>query len=128
MGCDIHICVEKKHNGKWVMVNRIDGRARMRNYERFAALAGARGKGPAARGLPEDIPESAQMFVDEWEGDGHNHSWYPVKEMADIMVSTNDEVLSDFDKEFPLYYFFKIESRGKPNYHEDYRAIFFFDC
>lgn len=101
----------------------------MRNYERFAALAGVRGEGPSARGLPGDISESAQMFVDEWDGDGHNHSWLPIKQMADVMLSTSDEGLSDFDRDFPLYYFFGIENlTSKLNYHEDYRVVFFFDC
>lgn len=122
MSCDIH-------NDKWVMVDRINGHeARERNYERFAALAGVRGEEPTARGLPEDISESAQMFVDEWEDDAHHHSWLPIKRMADIMLSTS-QGLSDFDKEFPMYCFFKIENRfRKPDYHKDYRVIFFFDC
>ena len=112
-------------------MDRIDNpQTSTRNYERFAALAGVRGAGPPAHGLPKDISESAQMFVDEWNGDGHHYSWLPSKQMADIMLSTSgDRELTDFDKQFPLYYYFKIENHdNNPDYHKDYRVIFFFDC
>lgn len=127
MGCDIHIAVEKRVGSKWVMVNRIvyPETAAYRNYKRFASLAGVRGDGPEPRGLPDDISESSQLFVDEFGEDGHSHSWLPIKEAAYIFSKTSQRMEDDNDyaKEYPISYYFDVEESEADNY----RIVFFFD-
>ena len=93
MGCDIHFVLEKRKKGKdnWLGVYSTSApspeRATSRNtdchdhgvlleqrdYRFFAALAGVRGEGPEPNGLPEDMSELAQDFVDGWRENGHSH-------------------------------------------------------
>jgi len=133
MGCDIHGVIERKWKDKWVAVRTLDhwhdykGKfvtpsAKERNYERFAALAGVRGDGPEARGLPDDASETALMRF-ETEGD-HTPSWLPLKEAAEIFKAT-DRYLSEQPEEHwsPAYYFFGIEAENL----DDYRLVFWFD-
>lgn len=125
MGCDIHLYVEIKHNGKWVMVNEIDGPGRDRNYRRFAALAGVRGEGPAPRGLPEDASESVRFHAEDCGEDGHSHSWLPMSEAIPIFAAT--EHLGTKDAEaaarWPAYHYFRIEDDKV----DDFRIVFWFD-
>lgn len=114
MGCDIHLVIEvpdeqetpaKDHDGAWKFVHGFpylertmfanmpaneDGAysawftARSRNYEFFAALAGVRGDGPAAKGLPPRLNGPTQQLVEDWSADGHSHTWYYGYEFAAI--------------------------------------------
>lgn len=134
MGCDIHGVVERKWKGKWVAIRTLDhchdGKgqfvtpaAKERNYERFAALAGVRGEGPPARGLPEDASETSAMRF-ETEGD-HTPSWLPLKEATEIFRDT-DWYLSKNPEQAQYanaYYFFGIEDENL----DDYRLVFWFD-
>lgn len=133
MGCDIHIALEKKVGldrlgNKWVMVNRLEGQARCRNYPRFSALAGVRyGYGDklpigSAKGVPHDVSESAKLFIDEWGADGHSHSYMPVKDAASIFLETEYQA-SEFCKSYPCSCFFDVEEDEA----DDYRIVFFFD-
>lgn len=107
MGCDIHFFVEKKVDGIWQLQGEIetneDGDIRYsgpefydgRNYNLFAILADVRnGRGFAgvktgegfnpiddARGVPEDASENYKRLVDAWEGDGHSHSYFTLREL-----------------------------------------------
>ena len=110
MGCDIHIILEKKHNGKWVGVcdysgargkgqevsietaddgyKRIEPKyvswlASNRNYRLFAELAGVRGETNTtmeARGLPKDASDLTRMLADGWGDDGHSQTYMSVDE------------------------------------------------
>lgn len=115
--------IERKiGDNKWVMVNRLDGDATKRNYKRFAALAGVRGDGPAAKGLPDDLSESGRLYADDWEGDAHSHSFLEAKEAARIFLATEHEP-SNYAKSYPCSHFFEIE-------HEEdapHRLVFWFD-
>lgn len=122
MGCDIHGVVEKKVGDKWVMVNRLQ--AGDRNYARFASLAGVRGDGPEAKGLPEDLSESGQLAVDEWDLDGHNYSWLELSEAAKIFLATHYNP-THMMRSFPEYEFFGIERED--NDGSEYRLVFWFD-
>ena len=129
MGCDIHIAVEKKVRDGWVMVDRLHYQTNKdacnRNYRRFAKLAGVRGDGPEPKGLPADISESADLYVEEWEGDAHSHSWLPAEEAAKIFLETEyeHEERSDYRKKYPLEHYFGIDDEKS----SDYRIVFFFD-
>jgi hypothetical protein len=137
MGCDIHGVVEKFHGDKWVafrtlnsinsIYERDDGRrwhfpvALSRNYERFAALAGVRGDGPAAKGLPDDASETARMLF-KVEGD-HTPSWMPIDEACRIFLETERYKIEDFDKKYPASFYFGIEDTDT----RPYRLVFWFD-
>lgn len=110
MGCDIHIYVEKKEDGRWIPVDEwvqdeygisyvpyqkqiYDGR----NYDLFAMLADVRnGYGFAGvdtgngfipislpKGLPDDVSDNIKNVSDSWGRDGHSHSWLTLKELID---------------------------------------------
>ena len=103
MGCDIHMVLERKYEGKWVGLHsyvvrpkavsvfiqgetgwdtadaaHVSYRADSRNYSLFRALAGVRGESPFGnepKGTPEDASDLAHMFAEEYGDDGHSHSW-----------------------------------------------------
>jgi hypothetical protein len=111
MGCDIHLYVERRENGKWVTCDAWEkdpgdgGRASVpykksfyhgRNYDLFAIFADVRnGRGFAGvktgegftpisppRGIPADCCAEYRDVAEGWGVDGHSHSWLTV---ADIM-------------------------------------------
>ena len=53
-----------------------------RNYAFFAALAGVRGDGPDPRGVPDNLSPYSEYIIDQYAGDGHSHSWAPLKEFV----------------------------------------------
>jgi hypothetical protein len=126
MGCDIHIIIEKKHNGKWVGWPCEDHEATARNYERFAKLAGVRGEGPDAKGIPPDASDMTLL----WKEDRDFHSWSygSVKEVALIFAATEgyfDEKpkkLTKKEKDEAPFKYFGIEDDGK-----NYRIVYAFD-
>lgn len=113
MGCDIHLYVEKRHGSQWeraeqMIVNdlgHLSGEPVMRfgrwydgrNYDLFAILADVRnGHGFAGvdtgdrlvpiaspRGIPADCSPSVKKSYDEWDSDGHSHSWFTLRELLD---------------------------------------------
>lgn len=117
MGCDIHLYLEKKKivNGKeeWINCDRFvfneyydpadeDGETEFnhksiyngRNYSMFAILADVRNDGkikPIAqpRGLPADCHKITKREAEEWDLDGHSHSYLTVKEL--ILRHQTDE-------------------------------------
>lgn len=107
MGCDIHIVVERKWEGRWVGLRTdqgvtdggYDGRSAdwvraavgQRNYAFFARLAGVRGPGPEPLGIPGDASDLSLMLLSDWEGDGHSFSYLPLKEFAERWCA-GDEV------------------------------------
>lgn len=90
MGCDIHYVVEQKQaDGIWLGIFATDTPIRLpyglrqqiplwrmknRDYAFFAALAGVRGDGPGAIGLPPDVSHATRVYVELRDGDGHSHS------------------------------------------------------
>jgi hypothetical protein len=140
MGCDIHGLVERKVNGKWICwrtlnpvhTSRPDEHgssfaspaALSRNYERFAALAGVRGDGPDARGLPDDATDTATHLFETEEG--HTPSWLPLQEATDIFLATERYDLREFDRKYPAYYYFGVESESDGPL-SDFRLVFWFD-
>ena len=100
MGCDIHIVVERKWEGRWVGLRTDQGFVRggyggeetdwvypdvgQRDYAFFARLAGVRGgDGPEPLGIPGDASDLSLMRLSDWEGDGHSFSYLPIKEFAE---------------------------------------------
>lgn len=108
MGCDIHLFVEKKNNNKWEAVKGKnpyfgcwanepeecykDWFYNSRNYSLFSVLADVRNNyniKPIAtpKGLPIDVSDIVRKESDEWDGDGHSHSWLTLKELLDYDIN-----------------------------------------
>lgn len=110
MGCDIHIVVERRWEGRWIGVRTdawlssgsyADASSELvapavgrRNYAFFARLAGVRGTGPVPHGLPDDASDLTLALSEDWEGDGHSHSWLPLKEFADRWCATDEAFIA----------------------------------
>lgn len=105
MGCDIHSFVEVKTDKGWLMVPGLfpeddfgrhwSGKTHQdepfegRNYGIFGFLANVRNYSfvpPIAepRGLPEGVSKPVQESNENWDGDGHSHSWLSLKELLDF--------------------------------------------
>lgn len=85
MGCDIHSFAEKRSNGKWEAVedfHPFDWRsyglygflADVRNYSGVPVLA-------MPRGMPDDASATVKEECEQWNSDGHTHSWLSVEEL-----------------------------------------------
>ena len=129
MGCDIHASIEKIVDGRWIMVNRLsyanNPKALCRNYARFAALAGVRGFGRSPKGLPLDISESTMLYVNEWGGDGHSHSFLYLDEASKIFLATDParDERDKHQKKYAMEHYFDL-CEDEPR---EYRIIFWFD-
>lgn len=140
MGCDIHLVVERRVEQRWVAVrimrsistaapinygmNFATPASKERNYDRFAALAGVRGPGPAPRGLPDDVSETSRFLFELL--DRHTPSWLPLSEAAEIFAATERHELNDFDRKYSMYHYFNIEPETDGP-AEDHRLVFWFD-
>lgn len=113
MGCDIHIYTEVKRKDTWnhadyfrrnryynegnlsepefVVSSIYDGR----NYRLFAVLANVRNYDnlnmaiSPPKGLPENVCPYIKKKSDYWEGDGHSHSYFNLKELKDYQSNNN---------------------------------------
>lgn len=103
MGCDIHIFVERKKNDKWVHYNRKhfsslweketgekeNSPFDWRSYGMFGFLAGVRYsyikpiKEPAYT-IPDDASEYVKKQFEQWQGDGHSHSFLTVRDLIEF--------------------------------------------
>ena len=106
MGCDIHVHIEAlqsiDQHKVWVNVDhwKIDHYKesdsgfnivpiyRNRDYHLFSVLANVRNYSDMKpicnpRGLPEDVSDHTKKESDLWNGDGHSHSWFTLKELLD---------------------------------------------
>lgn len=106
MGCDIHMHLEYKKNGKWWCGNyyRINPYyyekgsnepkytkecwCESRDYGLFATLANVRNYSgndyiDDPRGLPEDVTAEVEEDSDYWGIDGHSHSYLTLRELIE---------------------------------------------
>lgn len=109
MGCDIHLMVEAKRDGRWVRIGRkalklsdgdqydreYDNVYSGRNYSLFSMLADVRnGYGFAGvdtgdgytpisppRGVPDDASPEYKTSVEDYGADGHSHSWHTLAQL-----------------------------------------------
>lgn len=85
MGCDIHVHVEIKLNGKWEHYSVI---SLERSYILFGKMAGVRSDEvePIAqpRGLPSDMSVVTVHDAEYWGRDGHTHSWLTREEAGEV--------------------------------------------
>lgn len=135
MGCDIHLVLERKVDDRWIAVDTFKGHesalgrgyqwpaATARNYGRFAKLANVRGDGPAPRGLPEQLSETAAFLVKKWGEDGHSHSWLPLKDAAAAFLETDRHDPDGFREKYPHSYYFGVDCDEV----DQHRLVFWFD-
>jgi hypothetical protein len=143
MGCDIHMYVEKFHEGKWRAVKGPNPFRREgigveksmlshwlyhgRNYHLFSLLADVRNGGDIVpidypRGLPDEPSELVQKAADAWDFDGHSHSYYYYSELLDIGEEPFREIERRFsDRVFPILH---TLSDGDS---DSVRIVFWFD-
>ena len=120
MSCDIHLVLEMKapDEEKWIGVHafpwletsqlylsvygpeqdpndyHVDWRVKSRDYKLFAELARVRGETNTSmdpRGIPKDISELGKHCVDDWNGDGHSHTYMSILEFTQCFLRTRDE-------------------------------------
>lgn len=116
MGCDIHTYKEKRIDGQWVSGEtwevsedqysgdsiRYDRTGdtpyRGRNYAQFGLMAGVRWDSPhtpEVRGIPQDASPEVKREIEQWDSDGHTHSYLTVRELkelaAKVLVASSDE-------------------------------------
>lgn len=111
MGCDIHLFTERKRNinneEKWVNVDNwklnpyydknneeekeyeLISAYRNRNYTLFSLLANVRNYDDnkiisEPKGFPTDASEIVKKQNEYWEGGGHSHSFFTMKELYDF--------------------------------------------
>jgi hypothetical protein len=88
MGCDINAYAEVKHAGRWEYAPEAE-LFNCRDYGLFGWLAGVRNYSAvpvlaAPRGLPDDASREVRKEAEDWDGDGHTHSWLSARELLDF--------------------------------------------
>lgn len=124
MGTDIDMYLERKIEGKWHLVNKIECR---RNYAFFGKLAGVR-RPPHFeekiisnnRGFPKDMSDAARALFREVGG--HSEGYCSIGEFREVY----EWCLEEFDGTSP-FSFDDIEYNiiDEP---ENARVVFWFDC
>lgn len=136
MGCDMHLHIEVKLDGKWEHRGNPSIR---RDYRMFAKMVGVRqsDKNPSTsisspNGLPSDLTRATQYEVDYEGADGHDHSWFnlqQIKQLTDWYGETYSPETHPFGLEGVVGYFLGNDwSLSK--YHPritDIRFVFWFD-
>jgi hypothetical protein len=141
MGCDIHATIEYDFYSQ--IKNKLDdqqepwwfGFARdvqiQRNYSLFTILAGVRDYDregytrpiiAAPRGIPKDASFEYAEEVDEWEGDGHSHSYVTARELAEWKPEEGTTyTYADED------WYWVVKYLGEKYGQDNVRLCFFFD-
>ena len=161
MGCDIHLYVEKRlRNGEWAFIRNLNETINSeglrpwggqgvvvggfwklsgRNYNLFALLAGVRGDGPEAKGLPGDVSDLLQEGSDSYGGDAHSHSWSTPLEFMEAYISAMEiyDEHSELDKyiqirlkdgaEVALDAFMRDMCSLDMDEGDEYRFVYWFD-
>jgi hypothetical protein len=138
MGCDIHLHVEVKIEGKWQnwTAPNLD-----RNYDLFAKMADVRnynqGTVPISKpkGLPEDISVVTKLSYDHWGVDGHSHSWlgYGALTVLEEWINNQEHLeghrkVWEFDRMFGWFLGNGFLDKGSwPDGVDDVRFVFWFD-
>ena len=132
MGCDIHLHIEVKMDGKWHHYNHPDVGG---NYALFGLMAGVRGSSSLfpVRGLPTDATEIVKFDAKCWETDGHTHSYLNGKEIIKLIIAMRKLFIEWkaykcfghlFGNDFQDFY---IYPGDYPPEIQDFRFIFWFD-
>lgn len=120
MACDIHIHIECKKQGSWILHSEdiYDGR----DYELFGILAGVRGYGPPIsrlKGLPVDVTDEVLQDHDLWEEEAHSASWLTFDEIYNSRL--------DYDNTSLQHIALEMLRAKREAQAEDVRIVFWFD-
>lgn len=152
MGCDIHTFVETKtfrnqRDNKinnvldeysdelleWETVGKEEGTYYSeRNYYVYAMLADVRnydgGVIPISqpKGVPKDASEIYKKYSDDWNGDGHSHSYFTLSELS-LDVNYADYNQDMLDKFYKLIDNMKSIQKELGLSSDDVRFVFLFD-
>lgn len=151
LGCDIHLFVEVKKDGKWINADKWTKNPYFdqypederefkisrensfysggRNYNLFTALCGVRGRNfigeppriSEPKGVPQDVSDRVREEISRWASDGHSHNWNTMDELKAFDWSAYGETTKAFTDEVLP----KMESLKAEN--EDVRIVYFFD-
>lgn len=134
MGCDIHVYIEVKINGKWHLYNQLD---LSRNYHIFGYLAGVRSEEKPhydVKGLPYDISIMVGYENKRWGSDGHTHSWLNQTELTEFVDYYEEHYKdSDYHRRYAMGYLYgntynlKEYPEDYPEWVQDVRMVFWFD-
>lgn len=136
MGCDIHMHIEVKIDGRWEHLTSPDI---ARNYSLFSRMAGVRQDTRESiepisypRGLPGDCNALTKLESDRWGTDGHSHSWLSFDEIKTIVDGFGIQVfvpLSQFSAPFGTFLLGNYVQHKESwiEYVEDVRFVFWFD-
>lgn len=150
MGCDIHVVLERKFGDKWIGLREVRSfpsyvynsgdkswkqeyffcRANSRNYDLFGKLANVRGEGPEPKGVPDDASELSKALIEQWDSDGHSHSYCTLQEYLEALAASEDNPAEVFLSgkhpavEAPHMFYFGMY---EPEDGEEYRVVFWFD-
>lgn len=140
MGCDIHIYVEKKINGKWILAQGLveykgdDGKITKRvpypdqfyngrNYLLFGMLTGGEVRAEpgiyfhdCTKGFPDDACEEIAEIYDSWGDDAHSASWLTAKELRKINPANDKIVIEAIVSDKKWDKFVASQLIGQPNY------------
>lgn len=112
--------------GTWHNVN-----LKNRNYRWFGKLAGVRMSGPDPLGMPHDASDLSRACIDDWNLDGHSHSYLPAVDFVARYLDDSDlvdHIKAKFDptiKDNLLEWFGLDDFPG--NRAADFRVVFWFD-
>lgn len=144
MGCDIHVHTEVKINGVW---HHYGTPYISRSYSLFSRMANVRNsvKGSAdydepisePRGLPADVSFLTKFTSDDFDSDGHSHSWLSGEEMMGLEEWYKKQPWADKNRGFWGYETFGYcfgngwhiakYPDDYPQGVEDARVVFWFD-
>lgn len=109
------------------------GRLGRRDYEFFARLAGVRGDGPEPNGVPPDASVMSQRCVLRWEGDGHSHCHFTLREFVKRKI-LDDNTLAEAAKSklqggdpIAEYLGDCVDESNDITLDDNTRVVFFFD-
>lgn len=124
MGCDIHLHIEVKINGKW---EHWGAPSVQRWYELFEKMAGVRGDVRNAisppKGLPEDMTTLTKLAATYDGKDAHSHSWLGTEEIMQLedwlKKQARGEWINDLEHHILHSYLFGNSFTGHKRYPED---------
>lgn len=107
-------------------------------YALFNLLAGVRGHDESLepisypKGLPKDVNPYIKKESDDWDTDGHSHSWLTLGELKRYKVEDPDleeglnSLISDLQKRAEMIMYYGIPT-NKGEFDDAIRIVFWFD-
>lgn len=114
----LNTVLEEKSDKRWIVIDQPYGD---RNYELFSKLADVRSYGEynaiaEPQGIPDDASLYYQIKTDQWDSNGHSHSYFY---LSDLLKHDFSEISTNFSN--------FVESYREKEDIDNYRIVFFFD-